>query len=240
MAESCSTQRPHLPHEISTAREFLHTRRRSALIRLISHAAESANKEPAEFRVLDVGCGRGELMRDLADRGYQVQGIDIDPVCASLSLRYGPCIQATAAEIPKLFQAQGFDVVVASHVLEHTLDPLETIACFQHASRRWIVLAVPNPLRPQVILRHLQRRLYSSPTHVVAWDRSHFHHFLTLHAGLEVVCWDTDHIQILGRGVQRRARRLSDWLEVSFLPRHFPFFSVSLMVLCQIPMGVRE
>jgi SAM-dependent methyltransferase len=68
---------------------------------------------PAPARVLDVGCGEGELARSLAGEGYEV--IAIDPEAPE-----GPIFRRTTIEA---FEESGrFDAVVASLSLHHVHD----------------------------------------------------------------------------------------------------------------------
>lgn len=78
-------------------------------------------------RVLDVGCGRGHLLRAFQRRGWQVAGTEIDQHTAELVRR------ETGADIrPGLLEAfgaadGGFDAVVLWHVLEHLHDPAQVL-----------------------------------------------------------------------------------------------------------------
>jgi SAM-dependent methyltransferase len=68
---------------------------------------------PAPARVLEVGCGKGELARALARNGYEV--VAIDPEAPD-----GPIFRRTTIEE---FQEDGsFDAVVASLALHHIED----------------------------------------------------------------------------------------------------------------------
>ena len=75
-------------------------------------------------RVLEIGCGRGELARALAERGFEVTAID--PNAPD-----GPIFQLVGLE--DFSDAHGFDAVVASVSLHHIEDlagALDKIASF--------------------------------------------------------------------------------------------------------------
>jgi SAM-dependent methyltransferase len=67
---------------------------------------------------LEVGCGEGRVMRDLAARGYEVTGVDAAPSlvrAAKLAHTEGEYVLADAAELP--FVDSSFDLVVAFNSL---------------------------------------------------------------------------------------------------------------------------
>jgi ubiquinone/menaquinone biosynthesis C-methylase UbiE len=81
---------------------------------------------PAGARVLDVGCGPGELMLKLLRRGYDVSGIDIAEGMVGEALStirasgFPQFSAATVGDIERLeFKNGDFDVVVASGVIEY-------------------------------------------------------------------------------------------------------------------------
>ena len=79
---------------------------------------------PPGKKVLDCGCGAGDNARLLAEQGCSVVGITISPEEGVLAKRY--CTSVIVADLEVgLPQAvsEPFDIVIASHVLEHLRRP---------------------------------------------------------------------------------------------------------------------
>lgn len=95
--------------------------------RLVHLSAAVARHARAGRRVLDMGCGTGELARALAAAGFQVTGCDVSPQMLLRAARdRGRCAGWVRLEpdwrtLP--FASAAFDVVVASSVLEYVADP---------------------------------------------------------------------------------------------------------------------
>lgn len=78
------------------------------------------NIEPTD-RVLDIGCGNGELAFDISKQSASVTAIDIDPAKISVATKkyVGPKISYRVADATKGLGDETFDVVILSNVLEH-------------------------------------------------------------------------------------------------------------------------
>ncbi|MHB8814265.1 MAG: class I SAM-dependent methyltransferase [Steroidobacteraceae bacterium] len=90
-------------------------RRRSKLM-FIGHAPPG--------RLLDVGCGYGAFLAAMKKRGWQVTGIDFDPAAVDAARKtYGLDVRAGTIESMGAV-GPNYDVVTASHVIEHVPDPI--------------------------------------------------------------------------------------------------------------------
>jgi 2-polyprenyl-3-methyl-5-hydroxy-6-metoxy-1,4-benzoquinol methylase len=102
--------------------------------------------KPRPGRVLDVGCGSGELLSLLKKDGWQCFGVEINPKAASYVKKLWQ-IDVKNKELKKNdFPAKNFDVIVLSHVLEHLPDPIQTLKIVRTALKDdgTLVIAVPN------------------------------------------------------------------------------------------------
>lgn len=72
-------------------------------------------------RLLDVGCGNGVFLMRAKEAGWSTQGIEPDPKAVAAAQRAGlDVVEGTLDSCPDLGL---FDVVTASHVIEHVHDP---------------------------------------------------------------------------------------------------------------------
>lgn len=98
-------------------------------------------------RVLDIGCGKGDILAALQQQGHTVVGTEPDPKARARAIERGlPVYDSLAESIPDELQGETFDAVLMTHVLEHTVDPLQAVrnAAKLLTSGGVFVVEVPN------------------------------------------------------------------------------------------------
>jgi SAM-dependent methyltransferase len=84
-----------------------------------------AGRLPPKASVLEIGCSSGYFTKALADRGYDVVGIEYDSEAANAARQLGLKIIYGDIEQPATFRSisDRFDAVLLMDVLEHLRDP---------------------------------------------------------------------------------------------------------------------
>lgn len=73
-------------------------------------------------RVIELGCGRGDMVASLASHGWRATGLDFDARAVESARAQGLDVQVGDLDAGA-FADHAFDAVVSRHVIEHTYDP---------------------------------------------------------------------------------------------------------------------
>lgn len=96
-------------------------------------------------RLLDVGAGNGVFMHQMRDLGWDVVGIEQDPVAANLAVEeYGLKVYVGSFDDQTL-ESDSFDVITMDHVIEHLPDPIGSIRKAYHLLKPGGCIALMTP-----------------------------------------------------------------------------------------------
>ncbi len=128
--------------------------------------------EFARGKVLDFGCGRGNLVRHLRQQGQDAFGIEIDrpAIRAALLPEVASYIHLYHGELPLPYPDAAFDCACAVEVIEHVPDYRAALAEIVRVAARRVIVTVPD-------ISAIPR---SAPEHVVPWhllEATHYNFF---------------------------------------------------------------
>jgi SAM-dependent methyltransferase len=106
--------------------------------------AESLLEKPGTM--LELGCGRGELLRGAANRGWTVRGIEMTEKFARIAReKYGLAVECARIDEAETLREQ-HDFVVLAAILEHLYDPAQVLRLVRNAlkPRGVVFIDVPN------------------------------------------------------------------------------------------------
>lgn len=132
------------------------------------------------IRMLDLGCGSGQLLGTVMDRlapevraRCQPYGVELSSELArrsgnALAPYGGRCVHATALDGLAAFDAEFFDLIVMSSFLEHELQPLPLLREAARALRNGghVLIKVPNHASWNRVIRGPRWCGYRWPDHV--------------------------------------------------------------------------
>jgi SAM-dependent methyltransferase len=77
---------------------------------LLRSDGQDGNSAP--MAVLDAGCGTGRVASELAARGFEVVGVDLDPVMLDEARRKAPALEWVLSDLAELRLRRSFDAAV--------------------------------------------------------------------------------------------------------------------------------
>jgi len=163
--------------------------------RAVEDLAAERRVNASELRILEVACGVGGITLPLARLGARVRALDIDPAdIAALKSRAQAMrltnLEATVEDAFSFRADERYDVVVASEVIEHVLDPDALLAnTVRHmATGGLLIVTTPNGygpwelsnyVRPRHVARRWNwlRRAAGKPPYVAGTGPDHCQHY---------------------------------------------------------------
>jgi SAM-dependent methyltransferase len=142
--------------------------------RALAHRIASLMNMPTAYlppirpgTLLEVGCGSGSFLSDMARTGWSVEGVEASEHAASIARAAGHRVRTGALETVELPTA-AFDLAVGWMVVEHLHHPVDALRNLSHAVRSggWLAVSLPNAACAQ--FRIFRSRWYGLqlPTHL--------------------------------------------------------------------------
>ena len=174
-------------------------------------------------RILELGCGRGELLIGAANRGWAAYGVEMTEGYAQIAQSKGVQIECSSIQECKLLD-QRYDLILLAAILEHLYDPVETLKRVRDALRPGglVFIDVPNESSLTMQIGNLYLRARGrdwvmnlsptfSPFHVVGFSPASLSHTLKsvgfrIHK-LEVPKWNNALAQ--GKSLRQKIERLA-------------------------------
>jgi SAM-dependent methyltransferase len=226
----------HINYNQSEVGQYDHKFREKALFDIVESVFKGQDR--SQIKILDMACGRGELLRELTEKGFDTFGMDMDPNCVKIAGQYTQVLRGDYSNIEKIFEQDSFDMTISSHSLEHLEHPKADLRRLVHISRKHVLIALPNPLALHNVINIGLFRKISNVNlgHRYVWDHRHLRNFLVNHIGLKVHSWHGDYIRLFPRkyGVRNFIVKtgIVRPIEVSLM-KLIPFMANSIIVLCE-------
>ena len=136
------------------------------------HCAVSRRHLPPGGSLLEVGSAGGDVLERLRAAGYDVRGVEVSRDGCEASWKKG--LEVFHGTVDELETDERFDVVFMSHVIEHVLDPVATVAKLHTLLKPGGVLYLETPNVSSLDARLWRGHwgLIHFPRHLVLFDRS--------------------------------------------------------------------
>ena len=138
-------------------------------------------------RLLEIGCGNGQTLAGMRDMGWDVEGVDVDPVALELARNRGLTVHN--GRLTDLnFGAELYDAVCMHHVIEHLHDPSGMVAECERILKPGGRLVIITPNTHCLSLSIFKKDWYplDPPRHIFLYNLKNLKTFFE-QAGLAVV-----------------------------------------------------
>ncbi len=108
------------------------------------------------LKILDVGCGTGNMSIPLASLGHRVLGIDIDRPTIARAKELNPFKNASfiVSTIDDISKTRKFDLIICCEIIEHLHDPNSFLTSIvSHLTKSGnLIISIPNGYGPYEII----------------------------------------------------------------------------------------
>lgn len=143
----------------------------------------------APGRMLEVGCASGAFLHQMANQGWEVQGIEFSGKAAQAAIQRGYRVHVGALETAPS-PDEAFDLIVGWMVLEHLHDPIRGLQKLREWAKpgAWLALSIPNA-------KSLEFSLFKEKWYALQLP-THLHHFTpeTIRRTLEAGGWTLEKV----------------------------------------------
>ncbi|MDR0562513.1 MAG: class I SAM-dependent methyltransferase [Spirochaetaceae bacterium] len=167
-------QQEYLAYELANERNFLALQDRSLKDAGFTDI-ETRFLPQGRSSLLDVGCATGALLESLRNRGWKVRGIEIGLPSADYARQVRNLEVYSLSLAENRFPAETFDVVLASHLIEHLNDPANFVREVYRILRSggYFLITTPN-------IAGFQARLFKSRWRSAIFDHLYLFSVKTL------------------------------------------------------------
>jgi SAM-dependent methyltransferase len=133
----------------------------------------------AHGKLLDVGCGNGAFIHWMQRLGWEVEGIEVDPVAAQRAVDRGLTVHRGRVEDIAL-QPNYFDAITMTHVAEHFFQPRKIFEILQRSLKPGGLLVSVSPNPSGISRRIFQNKWYAldPPRHLFLPTAAAYHRML--------------------------------------------------------------
>lgn len=165
-----------------------YARRKKAGEDILRFVRYPAQTKTGGLRILDVGSGKGLFLSVMKELGFESFGVEFSPMAADFASKtYGVNVFHGELEQAK-FSNEYFDLVTMWHVLEHLLNPFESLQEIFRILKKngLLVIAVPNFSSFQARIFRDKWYLLDIPRHLYQFEPRTLKKMLSI-AGFKII-----------------------------------------------------